>query len=952
MDASSVHRICAGQVVLDLAAAVKELVENAMDADTKVIEVRLRESGAALIEVADNGTGIPPESHGLVATRHCTSKLATFDDLAAIASYGFRGEALSSLATLGNLVIVTRTETTPDATKLTFDHAGALTSSSVAARGVGTTVSCEGLFERLPVRRKEFARNAKRELAKCVALMHAYALIGEGTRFTLTNGSATLIACSGKGDLRSRYTELFGAPAAMALCAIPDGVTACDGTVAVRGWVSRCDVLSKGHGGANGVSRRASTDRQYFYINNRPVDLPRVARVINEVFRANAGPGSSGFPCVALCVTCNSDACDVNLNPDKRKVLLQFEDALVDTMRETLTSMYAAQKATFERGRGCTTSIFSKPQPELQPTQRHTRQATPSVLAHFSAHADGSRALGPETSEPGDNGKTAADGETTRGNMDDGAEANHATNAGSRAALAPPALAQFSADFQQPAPHRKSTDEEELEPATAAAAIAAEDAHASEPATLDLHLGKPFAECIEPTMPPGIPRTRGKESKSSFERNQKRKRVEPRPDNSAEVRISMSADDEGMDQDMSADDEGENQEESEEGEEEDQEDAEEEDEEDVEEEMEQKEGSDGEDEEDQAKEKASAPIAASNRCSAEPQQETSLSKDDNRANCEVRDDSGGGGSGGGASGHHISKDPARGPEPPMANASPSAVWATPPPGIVRGTVAVPVTTDAPADLEVPRAISALPIDGRGVTETNLHLHFNKEHFKTHMRVVGQFNLGFILAVHRTTHDIFIIDQHASDEIFNFERLFRTVPIHKQRLIQPIALEVTPDERDLLRDHVEVFRWNGFDLDESSLVDGTTPLLTSVPFSRVTTFGKEDALELLSMLEHGRPSLTQQQINQSQTAAGAPPAGTVVRPSKVRTMFASRACRSSIMIGRALKHSEMRRILANLAGLYAPWNCPHGRSTMRHLSNLRDLHHKPPMQKNNFAIAQM
>ena len=259
----------------------------------------------------------------------------------------------------------------------------------------------------------------------------------------------------------------------------------------------------------------------------------------------------------------------------------------------------------------------------------------------------------------------------------------------------------------------------------------------------------------------------------------------------------------------------------------------------------------------------------------------------------------------------------------------------PPQGTVKGSVSLPAE-----QIGQPIALGDAG-DGDAHTvhtaadeqeEETLRLSFSKQDFGTRMRVIGQFNLGFILAVHTETDDIFILDQHASDEIFNFERLFREVQIHKQRLIQPIALEVTPDERHLLEEHVEVFRWNGFEVDAASLAGEGNVLITSVPFSRVTTFGKDDALELLSLLEHGAPVLTQQQMTQASQAL-APSASAVPRPSKVRAMFASRACRSSIMIGKCLNDTEMRRVVANLAGLHAPWNCPHGRPTMRHLCKL-------------------
>ena len=106
-----VHRICSGQVVVDLATAVKELVENALDASATTVELRLEHYGADLIEVSDNGTGIAPENHAALALKHHTSKLAEFADLEGVRSFGFRGEAMSSLCELSeSLEVLTKTE--------------------------------------------------------------------------------------------------------------------------------------------------------------------------------------------------------------------------------------------------------------------------------------------------------------------------------------------------------------------------------------------------------------------------------------------------------------------------------------------------------------------------------------------------------------------------------------------------------------------------------------------------------------------------------------------------------------------------------------------------------------------------------------------------------------------------------------------------------------------------
>ena len=158
--ARDVQRICSDQVIVDLQSALKELLENALDAGATKIEVRLKEHGTDLLEVADNGSGIAPENLDGVALRHHTSKLSEFDDLQKLRSFGFRGEALNSLAALATLTLSTRTAASPVGTALTFGSDGAVASRATAAREVGTCVSVGELFKSFPVRRRELQRNA------------------------------------------------------------------------------------------------------------------------------------------------------------------------------------------------------------------------------------------------------------------------------------------------------------------------------------------------------------------------------------------------------------------------------------------------------------------------------------------------------------------------------------------------------------------------------------------------------------------------------------------------------------------------------------------------------------------------------------------------------------------------------------------------------------------------
>lgn len=214
-------------------------------------------------------------------------------------------------------------------------------------------------------------------------------------------------------------------------------------------------------------------------------------------------------------------------------------------------------------------------------------------------------------------------------------------------------------------------------------------------------------------------------------------------------------------------------------------------------------------------------------------------------------------------------------------------------------------------------------------EQKLSLTISKSDFAK-MKIVGQFNLGFILAS-RTSDpnvdtdsdgvgdDLFIIDQHASDEKYNFERLQATTIVQSQRLVHPKTLDLTAMEEEIVMENLSALSTNGFIVNVDT--SGEAPVgqrcqLVALPLSRETAFSLTDLEELLALL--AEPGVL---------------AGGVPRPSKVRKMFAMRACRSSVMIGKTLTERQMGTLVRHLGELDKPWNCPHGRPTMRHLCGL-------------------
>lgn len=183
-------------------------------------------------------------------------------------------------------------------------------------------------------------------------------------------------------------------------------------------------------------------------------------------------------------------------------------------------------------------------------------------------------------------------------------------------------------------------------------------------------------------------------------------------------------------------------------------------------------------------------------------------------------------------------------------------------------------------------------------------------------VIGQFNLGFIIT--KLGPHLFIIDQHASDEKYNYEQLQQNTKLQIQKLLRPKPLELSAADEMVIMENIDIFRMNGFDfeIDETRQITKRIAM-TSYPFSQGAEFGLRDIQELIFLL------------NES-------PAGVVVRLARVSQVFASKACRSSIMVGDKLAHSTMRQVIEHMSTMTNPWSCPHGRPTMRHLIDLDRL----------------
>jgi DNA mismatch repair protein MutL len=322
----TINRIAAGEVIERPASAVKELVENAIDAQSRQIDVAFRGGGKTLIKVSDDGTGMDAEDLALAIERHATSKLAD-DDLVAIKSLGFRGEALPSIGAVSRLSITTRARGGDGAHVLRVEG-GRVSPVAPAALSRGTEMEVRDLFYATPARLK-FLKSDRSETAEAADVIRRLALAHPDVGFSFATEDRRLIDV-GPGETReTRIGRIMGAEFL-------------ENAVAFRGM--REDVAVGGYAGLPTASH-ATAAAQFMFVNGRPVRDKLLAGAIRGAY-ADLMPRGR-FPAVVLFVTCALDRVDVNVHPAKAEV--RFRDSglvrslVVSTIRAALAGR--SQKA-------------------------------------------------------------------------------------------------------------------------------------------------------------------------------------------------------------------------------------------------------------------------------------------------------------------------------------------------------------------------------------------------------------------------------------------------------------------------------------------------------------------------------------------------------------------------------------------------------------------------------
>ncbi|MEH6434590.1 DNA mismatch repair endonuclease MutL [Massilia sp. DD77] len=352
-----ISQIAAGEVVERPSAVVKELLENALDAGSTQITVRLEEGGVKRIAITDNGRGIPPEELPLALARHATSKIASLTDLENVSTLGFRGEALASIAAVASVRVTSRTAGSPHAYEIVGSHHGAVSPSSGA---FGTTIDVQDLYFNTPARRK-FLKSEQTEYAHCAEVVRRIALARPDVSFSLTHNGRTIDHWNVSEPAR-RSAQILGGDFAEARLALDESA----GPLRLHGYVGLP------------TASKARADGQFFYVNGRFVRDKLLVHAVRAAYQDVLH--GDRFPSYVLALELDPALVDVNVHPSKIEVRFRDSRAVHQFVFHAVQRTLAQTSAT---AHGSAPAPISAA--EIKPSGTPVWQARPHEQTSFGA---------------------------------------------------------------------------------------------------------------------------------------------------------------------------------------------------------------------------------------------------------------------------------------------------------------------------------------------------------------------------------------------------------------------------------------------------------------------------------------------------------------------------------------------------------------------------------------
>ncbi|GAB3020433.1 DNA mismatch repair endonuclease MutL [Natronobiforma cellulositropha] len=388
LDEHTVARIAAGEVVERPASAVKELLENALDAGATRIEVAVEAGGTDALRVTDDGTGMSETDVRAAVRQHTTSKIESVADLdAGVETLGFRGEALHTIGSVSKLTIRTRARGSETGTELVYEG-GAVTSVGPTGCPEGTSVEVRDLFYNTPARRK-FLKTTATEFAHVNRIATRYALANPEVAVSLSHDGREVFATTGQGDLQAAVLAVYGREVARAMISV-EGAGNGDGDgLPVGPLESVTGVVS------HPETNRSSREYLATYVNGRAV----TSEAIREgIMRAYDGQLGDRYPFVVLFLSVPGDAVDVNVHPRKREVRFDDDDAVRRQVEAAVSEAlleHGLVRSSAPRGRSAPAETAVEPTREKRAERGEERSSEAS-----DATADGAQRAGASEATP------------------------------------------------------------------------------------------------------------------------------------------------------------------------------------------------------------------------------------------------------------------------------------------------------------------------------------------------------------------------------------------------------------------------------------------------------------------------------------------------------------------------------------------------------------------------
>lgn len=364
------RKIAAGQVVDRPANVVKELVENALDAGATSIIVTIHEAGQALIRVVDNGHGMSDDDALKCFEHHATSKIRCFDDVAQLSTYGFRGEALASIAAVSSITLLTKQEEDAQGICVTGNaHDGFKKEPTTCTRG--TDISVHSLFYNVPVRKK-FLKKDETEMRAITMLMHAFALTHTHVHFQLHTEHSLVLNCPKATTLSDRVAQIWDHALAHNLVALAQDSST---DVAITGLIS------------NQQLTRYNRNHMFFFVNKRWVKNYQIAQALLKGYAPTLQHGR--FPVAFLFLEVPAHEVDINIHPRKEEVAfvhpVRIEKALFNAVQHTLKISFTKALEPSVLHASSPSPQFLARTPHIERTFQEIQQPSPSFFLPSSA---------------------------------------------------------------------------------------------------------------------------------------------------------------------------------------------------------------------------------------------------------------------------------------------------------------------------------------------------------------------------------------------------------------------------------------------------------------------------------------------------------------------------------------------------------------------------------------